>query len=121
MKSTIWNFLKSLNRSKIVNGIGAFFALAIPVLVIVGQSLPPTWKIALIVAAAIGVLSRAQYVFQKVVPLLDGSKVVQVSPPTIGHSPSLMSVVADTRDVPTEAAVPAKADDVKTGSIRPKS
>ena len=120
MKAAIWNFLKSLNRSKIVNGVGAFFALAIPVLVVVGQNLPNSWKVTLLIASAIGVLTRAQYIFQKVVPLLDGSKVVQVSPPTIGHSPSLMSVVADTRDVPTEAAVPAKADDVKTGSIRPR-
>jgi hypothetical protein len=87
--SKVFAFLKALNRSKIVNGIGSFFALAIPVLLVVVKGLPPTWSVTLLIASAVGVLSRAQYIFQKVVPLLDGSKVIQVSPPTAGQLPVL--------------------------------
>jgi hypothetical protein len=104
MKTAIWNFIKTLNRSKVVNGMGAFFALAIPVLVVVGQNLPASWKVTLLVASAVGVLSRAQYLFQRVVPLLDGSSVVQVKPPTVSGTPSLVSVAMDPSQVATNKA-----------------
>jgi hypothetical protein len=100
----LWAFIAALNRSKVVHGIGAFFALAVPVLIVVGQNLPPTWKVTLLIAAAAGVLSRAQYIWQRVVPLLDGSQVVQVKPPAIGVVPSLMAVVADVEAAPDPAA-----------------
>ena len=54
------------------------------------------------IAGVLGVLSRAQYIFQKVIPLLDGSSVVQVKPPTPSNSgavPSLVSVAVHPRDV----------------------
>lgn len=82
MFTKILNFLKTLNRSKVVNGIGAFFALVIPVLLVIVKGLPPAWSVTLLIASVVGVLSRAQYIFQQVVPLLDGSSVVQVKPPT---------------------------------------
>lgn len=117
----IADFLKTLNRSKLVNGVGAFFALAIPVLIVVGQNLPPSWKVTLLVASAVGVLSRAQYIFQKVVPLLDGSSVVQVKPPASGQVPALLSVATNVSDVvkPGAAAPSAptstpSADDDRT-------
>jgi hypothetical protein len=97
--TAIWNFLKTLNRSKVVNGVGAFFALAIPVLVVVGQNLPASWKVTLLVASAVGVLSRLQYVFQKIIPLLDGSSVVQIKPPTSAGQASLVSVAVDPSQV----------------------
>lgn len=99
-------FVATLNRSKVVNGVGAFFALAVPVLVVVGQNLPPGWKVTLLVASAVGVLSRAQYIWQKVVPLLDGSSVVQVRPPTESGTPSLVSVAVDPAQVPKQPAAP---------------
>jgi hypothetical protein len=103
--TAIWNFLKKLNRSKIVNGIGAFFALAIPVLVVIGQNLPAGWKVTILIAGLVGVLTRAQYIFQKVIPLLDGSSVVQIKPPSIsGAQPSLVSVAVDPTDLPKGAA-----------------
>jgi hypothetical protein len=111
--NALWSFLKSLNRSKVVNGVGAFFALAIPVLVVVGQNLPNSWKVTLLVASAVGVLTRAQYIFQKVVPLLDGSSVIQVKPPSAGEVPSLISVAVD------PAAVMPSLDDIVTKNIRP--
>ena len=105
----LWALIAALNRSKVVNGIGAFFALAVPVLIVVGQNLPSTWKVTLLIASAVGVLSRAQYIWQKVVPLLDGSSVVQVKPPTVGVLPSLFSVASDTSKVPAVKPAPSEA------------
>jgi hypothetical protein len=105
--AAIWKQVQALNRSKVVNGIGAFFALATPVLLVVVKGLPPAWSVTLLIASAIGVLSRAQYIWQQVVPLLDGSSVVQVKPPTPGVAPSLLAVAQDTRDVPKQS-VPDK-------------
>jgi len=117
MKTTLWNFLKSLNRSKVVNGVGAFFALAIPVLVVVGQNLPNSWKVTLLIASAIGVLTRAQYIFQKVVPLLDGSEVVQVKPPAAGVLPALLSVASDPGQVTTNTASVVPIAPMQTGDV----
>ena len=105
----VLNFLKTLNRSKVVNGIGAFFALAIPVLVVVGQNLPAGWKVTLVIASVLGVLSRAQYIFMKVVPLLDGSSVVQVKPPVLsyGAQASLVSVAVNPSDLPKGSTIGA--------------
>ncbi len=101
--TAILNFIKALNRSKVVNGIAAFFALGIPVVTLFKDNLPPTWRVTILIAAVLGVLSRAQYIFMKVVPLLDGSSVVQVKPPTptsvSGVQPSLVSVAADPKTV----------------------
>jgi hypothetical protein len=123
----IWNFIKTLNRSKVVNGIGAFFALAIPVLVVIGQNLPASWKVTLLVASAVGVLSRAQYLWQKVIPLLDGSSVVQVKPPSQAGTPSLVSVAMDPSQVATNRAsvipmapMPVQSEDDITKPIPPK-
>lgn len=101
--AAIWKQVQALNRSKVVNGIGAFFALAIPTLIVFQQNLPPTWKVTLLVASAVGVLSRAQYIWQKVVPLLDGSSVVQVKPPTVPGAKSLSQVAANPFSDPTKS------------------
>jgi hypothetical protein len=103
MSTKILNFLKALNRSKVVNGLTALFALGIPVATLFKDNLPPNWKVTILIAGVLGVLSRAQYIFQKVVPLLDGSSVVQVSPPTAGTGaqPSLVSVAVDPKQVAT--------------------
>ena len=116
--SKLWSFVAALNRSKVVNGIGAFFALVVPVLIVVLQNLPPTWKVTLLIASAVGVLSRAQYIWQKVVPLLDGSSVVQVKPPAAGVVPSLFSVVKDVSSLtfPSEAPTPIRG----VPTIKPK-
>jgi hypothetical protein len=131
----IWAFIQTLNRSKVVNGIGAFFALVIPVLLVVVKGLPPAWSVTLLLASAVGVLARAQYIWQQVIPLLDGSSVVQVKPPTNSGQAALVSVAMDPSQVASNRAsvipssqlddtaihgVPATdADDVITGTIRP--
>jgi hypothetical protein len=101
--TAIWNFLKTLNRSKVVNGIAAFFGLVMPILALVLKWLPPDVGITLVVSSVFGVLSRAQYVFQEVVPLMDGSAVVQVKPPTpssvSGVQASLVSVAVNPQKV----------------------
>jgi hypothetical protein len=102
--TAILNFIKTLNRSKVVNGIGAFFALAIPVLLVVLKGLPPGWSVTLLIASAVGVLSRAQFIWQQVIPLLDGSAVVQVKPPTSPGTPSLVVVAADPSQVASNRA-----------------
>ena len=104
--SKLWSFVAALNRSKVVNGIGAFFALVVPVLIVVLQNLPPTWKVTLLIASAVGVLSRAQYIWQKVVPLLDGSSVIQVKPATEPGVKSLSHVAAD--PTPFETPTPGE-------------
>ena len=115
--SAIWKQVQALNRSKVVNGIGAFFALAVPVLIVVGQNLPANWKIAMLVASAVGVLSRAQYIWQKVVPLLDGSSVVQVKPPAAGVFPALLSVASDPGQVTTNTASVVPIAPMQTGDV----
>jgi hypothetical protein len=100
----ILNFLAKLNRSKVVNGITAFFALGIPVATLFKDSLPPTWKATILIAGIVGVLTRGQFIFQKVVPLLDGSTVVQIKPPSIGGARlSLVTVAVDPTDLPKSA------------------
>lgn len=107
--TAFWNQIKALNRSKVINAIGTFFALAIPTLIIFQNNLPPGWKVTLGIASILGVLSRAQFIFQKVIPLLDGSSVVQVKPPTIGAGtqPSLVSVAVDPKQVTTATSAPS--------------
>jgi hypothetical protein len=112
----ITDFIKTLNRSKVVHGVGAFLAIAIPTLLMIKAEMPAESTITVFVSSVVGVLSRAQFIWQKVVPLLDGSSVIQVKPPTAGiTTPSLVMVASD----PSKVAVPKQSDDAVTGNIRP--
>jgi len=104
--SAIWKAILALNRSKVVHAVGVFFAVGLPVLATLATDLPAEWKVTIWIGAALGVLSRAQFLWQKVVPLLDGSSVVQVKPPVVGAVPSLLSVAADVGAVPAAPTEP---------------
>lgn len=103
----IWKFIQTLNRSKLIHA-GLFLgAVVLPALIAIEADLPSGTVIEMYLGTAIGILTRFNFFFQKVVPLLDGSQVVQVKPPVAGVMPSLYSVAANTRDVP----IPPKVTD----------
>ena len=96
-----------------------------------GKAAAPQWlrDVAKGLGVLIGVLTSKEGVLllnklvpsPVVVPLLDGSSVVQVAPPRVGVAPSLFAVAANTKDVPQPAApVPSAEPTPVTTPIRPK-
>jgi hypothetical protein len=97
--ASLGDLLKTLNRSKVVHGITTGLVLALAVLVALHSGLPAGTKIEVDVGLLVALLTRVQYQWQKVIPLLDGSTVVQTSPPATGQTPSLVSVAENPAQV----------------------
>lgn len=98
--TAIWKQIAALNRSKITHGITLAFSASIAVLVLLNQSMTLGTKWEVEIGLLVATLTRFQFLWQRVVPLLDGSSVVQVSPPAVGTVSSLVSVAADPRALP---------------------
>lgn len=124
----------TINQTKIRSTIGFVLAFLVaygPEVVtwIGGMETSPKWlrDVAKGLGVFIGVLTSKNGVpilnwFTKspdVIPLLDGSQVIQVKPPTVGAPPSLFSVAADVRDVPKQpsGAVPSRTTTVVAAPV----
>jgi hypothetical protein len=111
----VWTFVRSLNRSKLVHAGMFLGAVVLPALIAWKADLTAGTVVEMYVGTAIGILTRFNFFFQKVVPLLDGSQVIQVKPPGAGEVPSLAAVAVNPSAVlpPT----PVERDPQKGGFV----